>query len=351
MDSTTFDTLVAIAVIVAAARVVGSGAVRLGQPRVVGEIVAGLLLGPTLLGSWSDTMVPSDARPMLSAVGDVGLTLFMLVVAVNIDWGRLAGRGRAVAIVSGFSLSIPAAGGAVAAIWWWNDDHVPGFGTDAAPSAASFAVLVATAASVTALPVAAKILAERGQLGDDVGRISISVAAVSTAAMFIGLGIGLDLVDGFDAGVLAGRLVGVVLLGVGAVIAIRVIAVAVRWWSGRSESEWIPERAGVVAVAVAAALGTGALTDRMGLHAMIGGFLFGVVLERGVSLGSLDVDVVRSPVVGSIGPIVDVVLLPVFLAVAGLRTDLRETDGSVLLTAGVLLAIAVIGRWSGAYAG
>src|SRR6185369_9284251 len=151
--------LVQLVVIVAASRAVGWVAARFGQPRVVGEITAGILLGPSLLGflapRLSAWLFPSATFPVLLAVSHLGLLFFMFLVGLHLDLGMLRASGRTALVTSPVSIVVPLALGMLVA-----GAIRPEFAPGVAP--VPFALFMGVALSVTAFPVLARILEERG---------------------------------------------------------------------------------------------------------------------------------------------------------------------------------------------
>ncbi|WP_345385090.1 cation:proton antiporter [Nonomuraea salmonea] len=163
--------LLDLALVVVLAKVMGGLARRLGQPAVVGEIVAGVLLGPTLLSPAVTAVIfPVEVRPVLSALAGVGVALFMFVVGTELDVGALRGGGRVTVWTSLFATAVPLALGALLAATLLAG-HQRG-------SAAGFVLFFAVAMSVTAFPVLARIIADRGLTGTRMGSTALTCAAV-----------------------------------------------------------------------------------------------------------------------------------------------------------------------------
>lgn len=167
-----------IAVIVVVARLAGSAFRRVGQPAVIGEIVAGILLGPTLLGALpgdpSSALFPSDARPFLEVIGDLGLVVFMFLVGLQLDL-RLIGRLRRAAAISASSVAVPFALGLLLSAWLYTShDTVAGVTVGFVP----FALFIGVAMSITAFPILARILVERGMQRTPIGALVLACAAV-----------------------------------------------------------------------------------------------------------------------------------------------------------------------------
>src|SRR5688500_10722341 len=165
-----------IVVICSVARALGWVSSRLHQPRVVGEIVAGILLGPSLLGWLSPAamsrLFPPDGLGALYSLSQVGLLLFMFQVGLELDVAKLRRMGRTVVLTSNVSILLPFVAGAVLALFLHRGL------SDASVPVGIFALFMGTAMSVTAFPVLARILTERNMMQSRVGSIAISCAAV-----------------------------------------------------------------------------------------------------------------------------------------------------------------------------
>lgn len=317
---------VALVVALAAARGVGRVAVRLGQPRVVGEIVAGVLIGPSVLGALSTRVFPTATRPTLQLVGEVGVAAFAFVVGLRLDRRGLTRQARPLVLVSAASLLGPVALGLVLAAALYTPTLVPAAGTATAPGRLAFAVAVATLLSVSALPVMARILQEEGHDRTAVGTLAVGAGAVTTVLMFHLLQVATALAADAAVVVVLGRvatsagLVAVLLGGVGPTLE-RVARSA-------------PAVAGALAVGTAA--GAALATRSLGLSVMVGAFLAGVATPRVREVAGRVEARVAPPVLG--------VLLPVFLVVSGLSTDLRGIDRPGAIAVAVLLVAAVVAK-------
>jgi Kef-type K+ transport system membrane component KefB len=161
-----------LALILLLARLLGAAARRVGQPAVVGEIVAGVVAGPTLgHGAVTSVFFPPDIRGLLGAVANLGLALFMFEVGTEFEPGLLKGAGRVAASVSMASMALPFGLGVVLAL-----EVLP---ASPGPHHLESALFLGTAMSVTAFPVLARILADRGMLPSPLGSLALQCAAVA----------------------------------------------------------------------------------------------------------------------------------------------------------------------------
>ncbi|MEU0208597.1 cation:proton antiporter [Streptomyces canus] len=151
---------------------------RCGQPAVLGEIVAGILLGPTLFhGALSDAVFPSDVRPMLSTLGNLGVALFMFLVGLELDHRLLHGNKRAAVGVSVGSIVCSFGLGVLLAVWLWND-HAVG-------NRLGFVLFIGAVMSITAFPVLARLLTDRGIQHTRVGALAMASAAVGDVVAWL----------------------------------------------------------------------------------------------------------------------------------------------------------------------
>ena len=315
--------LVQLVVIVAAARAVGWIAARLGQPRVVGEIAAGLLLGPSLLGrlapALSAWLFPPATFPVLLAVSHLGLLFFMFLVGLHLDLGQLRAAGRTAVATSPVSIVVPLALGIAVA-----GQIQPRFAPEVAPAA--FALFMGVALSVTAFPVLARILEERGLTGTRLGVVAIACAAVDDVTAWCLLAGVTAYVRASAGGSSFARTV--VFLAVFAAAALILLPPLLKKVIGRSPATFLP-------VAVVCLLAGGAITEAIGVHALFGAFLAGIAMPRG--------DDLRRDLASSLEAVTSVVLLPLFFASTGLRLDLGWLRGAAAWSAFVWILLAAVG--------
>ena len=325
--------LLQIVVICAAARGLGWCFGKLRQPRVVGEIVAGILLGPSLLG-WllpgvSSSLFPPASLGLLNGLSQIGLVLFMFQVGLTLDTSRLRQAGRAVLFTSQVSIVVPLLSGAVLALYL--HDRL----SSDAVSPFTFALFMGTAMSVTAFPVLARLLAERNLLNTPIGVIAISAAAVDdvTAWCLLAFLIATVRATG-DAGPFWLPVAG---LAAYLLVAFYVIApllrrtrLAVATSVGREGLAWL----------LLFMILSSWTTERIGIHALFGAFVAGVILPKNESL-------VRY-VSERLDPLTSALLLPLFFAFTGLRTSVGVLNGaSAWMDCVLIVAVAVAGKLAG----
>ncbi|WP_261568145.1 cation:proton antiporter [Frankia gtarii] len=314
---------------------------RCRQPAVIGEIVAGLALGPSLLGllpgDLPKTLFPPDIRPYLNILSQLGLVLFMFVVGYEHDLGDVRRRGRLTISLAGASILVPFGGGVgVAAVLHpWHRD-VDGKAVGLLP----FALFLGTAMAITALPVLARILTERRMAGDPVGRMALTCAVIGDAIGWCTLAVVVAVVNSSGPwGFL--RMVGELAALLAALAG--VVAPLARVLAQRAAARADPRSVApaLLTCAVVGLLSCAWATAEIGLHPVFGAFAFGAALPRS-SIGRLAPDLGVD--LGRFGAI----LLPVFFVSAGLSVDLGAMGGRGLLEILLIVAVAFAAKIIGA---
>ncbi|MBF6338267.1 cation:proton antiporter [Nocardia abscessus] len=315
--------LLDLVLIVGAARLLGGLAERLGQPAVIGEIVAGILAGPTVLGAQlSEAVFPLDIRSYLTAFANVGVMIFMFSAGLEMDLRSLAGRRRSVTAIALSAYLAPFALGSVIALW--------ALARHDGGNRLTFALFIGCALSVTAFPVLARILHDRKLLGTRLGQSAMTCAALDDVLAWCGLAVVIAIArPGTDH---HWRL----LLFVPLVLAL--------WWAvrpaldhlSRTGSEKTPGN--MVFLGVAGALLLGATTEWLGLHLIFGAFLFGVVFPRRLRAA-----------VDSGAQLLSSIFLPAFFVVAGLQVDLGALDRAAIGEFAAIMFAAIAGKLGGTY--
>lgn len=332
---------VALLVLLVTARALGGLSRRLGQPAVVGELAAGLVLGPSVLGRLAPGVTawlfPDDEvqTGLLFTVGWLGVVFLLAATGYETDLALIGRLGRAAAAVATGSLVVPLVLG-FGAGWLMPAEFVGRRGTPVV-----FALFMATALSISSLPVIAKILTEMGFMRRNFGQLTLAAGMVNDVAGWVLLGLiaGMARAGGVEIGRLAvtvGGLVAIVALSF--TVGQRIVDEALR--RARAAAEGGAVASTVVLVAVA--LGT--LTQWLGLEAVLGAFLAGVLLGR----SKLRDEHLLRP----IEQVTTSFLAPVFFATAGLRVDLGAlATPSVLVWAVAAIGLAAASKFIGALVG
>jgi Kef-type K+ transport system membrane component KefB len=324
--------LLDIVVILAFARLLAALARRLGQPAVIGEILAGILLGPTLLGDlFGDGLFPTDVRPALQALADVGLVLFMFVVGMELDQKLIRGKERVAAGVALGTTLVPFGLGAVLALTL-ADEHGGG-------KRLAFVLFLATAMAVTAFPVMARILTDRGMHRTQLGGIALASAGVADVMAWTMLAIVVALAGSGENGQWQ-----VVLAVPFAVLMFTVVRPLLRRLipSFERAGRVTPGLLGVVLIGLMASAWA---TEWMHVHFIFGAFLFGAVMPR------QGAERMNHEILGRLEHLAVLLLLPMFFVVAGLSVDLSKLDVSGIGTLGAILVVAIGGTLGGTYLG
>jgi Kef-type K+ transport system membrane component KefB len=325
--------LVDLAVIVVVAQLLGRLFRLLGQPAVIGEILGGILLGPTLFGgAITSTLFPADVRPSLTTLANIGVSVFMFLVGLELDARLLRGQIRIAASVSIGALVLPFGLGALLALRLFTDHH--------SAHKLAFVLFLGTAMAVTAFPVLARILVDQGLIRTPIGGLALASAAVGDVLAWAMLAVVVALAT---AG--ANHPWEVLLAIPYAAVMLLVVRPLLARLSARHPE---PGRVAgaVILVLVAAGLWLSAnITDRIGLHLIFGAFLLGVVLPREGATA------LRTRALPWIARLSSIFLLPVFFMVAGLNVNLSTLNGTALGELGLILLVAIGGKFVGAYAG
>lgn len=331
--------LLQLVVILGTARVLALLLRYLGQPAVIGEMIAGLALGPILLGNVAPdlhaALFPPQSLPALTGISQIGLVLFMFIVGAELRMPTgLRSQMVASAWVGGLSMLLPFLFGLAMAPWL--HPQLAPEGVALLP----FALFVATAMAITAFPMLARILKDKGLASTPVGALSLIAAAVADVLAWILLALVVALIaaDGGWFG-LTRMLAGLVVLGI---VAFALVRPAVAALLRRHANDGRPDGM-VLALLLIVTFAFAALTQWLQLHAVFGAFLFGICLPRDDQL--LDTLVERLEHVAVL------VLMPVFFALAGLNTSTDAFGGMGLATFGLILLLAIVGKVLGGAAG
>jgi Kef-type K+ transport system membrane component KefB len=323
--------LLAVAVIIMAGWLAGQAAERMGQPRVIGEIFVGILLGPTLFGQLApgaqEFVFAPELMPYLSGIASFGVALFMLIVGAEVVFTQLSDGRRAVGLVAASMFAVPVLCGVVVALF------LAGPYRPADINPVAFALFVGVAMGVTAFPVLARILRDRGLVGTRLGVLGLLSAGVGDLLAWCLLAVTIAVARGSSpVGVLA--TVGVVMVFVAGALLLRPRL--------RTLFEWIESRRGrdslPTAILVIGVLGVSFawFTDHVGVHAIFGAFLAGAVLPRGI------------PVVDSVirfATLLVMAAMPLFFATVGFRINLVVSVSTAdLLVCGLVIVVATVSK-------
>jgi K+:H+ antiporter len=327
--------LLALVVVIVAARVCGALCRRIHQPPVIGEVIAGILLGPSLLGRVAPAaaayLLPQSVAPFLAIIAQIGVILFMFLVGLELDTAQLRHRTHATVAISHASILVPFVLGSVLALWLY-----PQLSTRDVPFT-TFALFLGVSLSVTAFPVLARILTDRGIQKTTLGIVSLTCAAVDDVSAWCLLAFVTAVANARVSGAVVTLALTVVYLGFMLIVARPLIVRAVRAQEPRPAVSQ-----GAIAVVVVGVLLSTVATEVVGIHAIFGAFLVGAIIPH-------DSPLARA-LTAKLEDLVVVLFLPAFFAFTGMRTQIGLVQGAAQwLACGVILATASLGKFGGSF--
>ncbi|MEV7554102.1 cation:proton antiporter [Amycolatopsis sp. NPDC089917] len=324
--------VIALVTILVTARLLGALARRLGQPPVIGEILGGILLGPTLAGgAVTRALFPLEVRPAMTALADVGICVFMVFVGLHVDRRLLRGHGRMMSTVSVSAVALPFVSGVLLALLL-ADRHADGGGL-------VFTLFMGAAIACTAFPVLARILRDRDLLDTPIGGLALACAALDDVLIWALLAVVAAIAG---AGTDPTRVLLVVPLVVVLLTVVRPLATR---WLRRYPLDGAASGCLLFVFLAAGATACSLATEWMGLHLIFGAFVFGVAMPEGGAA------FLRERVLPKVERGTETLLIPVFFASAGIGVDLSTVDIRGVGEFGLILLAAVGGKGIGGYAG
>ncbi|MBP2326390.1 Kef-type K+ transport system membrane component KefB [Kibdelosporangium banguiense] len=321
--------LIALPVILAVCYLMGALFRRIGQPPVIGEIFAGIIMGPSLLGLiWPGAMqwlFPSGVIGTINTLSQLGLIFFMYLVGSEINLDALRQRGFTAVTVSQVSIALPMLSGLGLAFGLY-----PSHGNDV--GFLGFALFIAVSMSITAFPVLARILTDRGISRTPLGALALTCAAVDDIVAWCLLAVVIAIHQGGTAD------------GVLLTIGLTIVFVALMVFVIRPLlAKWLPRvpEAAVLPIMLGGIMLSALATNEIGIHPIFGAFLFGVISPRGLAMSK------RAE--GKLESVTVTLLLPLFFAYTGLRTEfgLLGAEASLWGWCALITGVAMIGKWGG----
>lgn len=328
--------LLALVVVIAIARGFGALFAYLAQPPVVGEILVGILLGPSVFGRLAPavhgSLFPGEIMPLLGMLSQVGIILFMFLIGVELDPTMLRKHGRATLAVSHASIVAPFLLGAALALYVY-----PTLSTRDVPFMV-FALFMGVSMSVTAFPVLARILTDCRMQKTRIGVIALTCAAIDDVTAWCLLALVVSVAQARTAGLV------VTFASVAVYIAVMlVVARPVMAWLARLHDRKGRLTQDVMAMVLVMLLVSALATDEIGIHAVFGAFALGVMVPHSSGLAR--------ELRHRLEDLVVVLLLPAFFALTGLRTQIGLVATSAQwLLCGVIILVASLGKFGGALA-
>jgi len=324
--------LAAMVTVIVCSRLVGTLFLKLGQPRVIGEVVAGILLGPTLLGRVAPGatafLFPATIMPILNSLAQLGVILYMFLVGLELNLDLLKSRAHATVAISHSSIIVPFLLGTVLSLWFF-----PLYAPAGVPFT-SFSLFLGIAMAITAFPVLARILTDQGLERSEIGVLALSCAAADDVTAWCLLAF----VVGVAQAELSAALVTLVLsvvyialvVGVGRPIAAR------RWGPGSG----VTLNNNLIALVLGGVLASSLITEAIGIHAIFGAFLIGVIIPH-------NSEIARG-LRYKLEDFVTILLLPLYFAYTGMRTQIgllsHPADWAIC---GVIVLAATVGKFGG----
>jgi Kef-type K+ transport system membrane component KefB/nucleotide-binding universal stress UspA family protein len=328
--------LVQVLIVIALSRLMGIGCRTIKQPLVIGEIIAGIMLGPSLLGlispATTNYLFPSSSLPFLEVLSEIGLIFFMFLIGLELNPKYLKNQLDVAILISHVSIIVPFSLGSLLALFLYP------LVSNNSVSFTAFALFLGAAMSITAFPVLARIITENNLQSTKLGTLALTCAAVDDVTAWCVLALALAVVrtnSAADAFPVIVR----------SLVYIAFMVIVVRWLlqklaihyrrTGRLTQLVL---AGIYMAVVISAL----TTELIGIHLIFGAFLLGAVMPK-------NADLVRE-IAEKTEDFVLIFLLPVFFAFSGLRTQIGLLDRPELwLLCGVVVTVAIAGKYIGTY--
>ncbi len=331
-SSSLLPLLISLVTIIVASRAVGALFHYFHQPAVIGEVLAGILLGPSLLGKLSPELAtylfPTATMPLIGTLAQIGVLLFMFVVGLELETDLFQREAHATLTIAHASIVVPFLLGSGMALWLY-----PLLSTQDVPFVA-FALFLGISMSVTAFPVLARILQDRGMERTRLGTMSMTCAAVGdvTAWCLLAVVVGVTQAKLATAGWTA---LFTVLYIAGMLLIVRPL---VKRWTARYEGQATIDQPMMALVCIVLLLSSLA-TEFIGIHTLFGAFLIGAIIPHDSTVAR----VLRN----RLHDLVIVMFLPAFFAFSGLRTQIGLIQGDQWGICALIIVIACLGKWGG----
>jgi Kef-type K+ transport system membrane component KefB len=326
---------VQLLVIIFVSRLTGKLFQLMGQPSVVGEMAAGILLGPSLFGLLAPGafafVFPTESLGALKLLSQVGVCLFMFAVGMELDMRQVRSKAQTAVVVSHASIVFPYFLGVLLAYFLFTHFAAPG------ASFTAFALFMGISMSITAFPVLARILQERRMTRTYLGSTAITCAAVDDVSAWSILAFVVAIARSSS---LAGAALNLVLVGVFIVVMVYVVRKGLPKWIGAKRLADEEPSSGVLATVVCVVVAAALCTEVIGIHALFGSFLAGAIMP--------EVHNFRHKIALRVEKFSTVLLLPLFFAFTGLRTQIGLlNDVSGWLVCLLIIAVATLGKLGG----
>jgi Kef-type K+ transport system membrane component KefB/nucleotide-binding universal stress UspA family protein len=328
--------LEAMLIVIGLSRLIGFGFGRIKQPLVIGEVVAGIMLGPSLLGwlapTWQAALFPPEILSPLNVLSQVGLIFFMFLIGLELNPKYLKGNLDIAILISHVSILVPFSLGAFLALLLYPlvSNGQVGF--------TAFALFLGAAMSITAFPVLARIITENNLQRSRLGTLALTCAAVDdvTAWCVLALAIAVTRTNSM-VGAIPTVLLSLLYIGVMVTLVPRFFNPLTRFYERTGKLSQL-----LVAVIYIAVVGSALITEIIGIHFIFGAFLLGAIMPKNVGF--------TRELAEKTEDFVLVFLLPVFFAYSGLKTQVGLlNDWSKWGLCAAVLAVAIVGKYAGTY--
>ncbi|MDH6310216.1 Kef-type K+ transport system membrane component KefB [Dysgonomonas sp. PFB1-18] len=326
--------LLQVIIIIIAARLFGAVFKKMGQPSVIGEILAGIVLGPSLLGLYfpevSQFIFPAQSLGNLQVLSQIGLVLFMFIVGMELNLNVLKNKAHEAVVISHASIIIPFAMGVGLAYFIYASFAPKGI------EFASFGLFLGISMSITAFPVLARIIQERNMQKSRLGAIAITCAAADDITAWCLLAVVIAIVK---AGSVFSALYTILLAVAYVLIMLKVIRPFLQKLGNTHDSAKGVSKS-LIATVFLVLLISSFVTEAIGIHALFGAFMAGTIMPENTKLRSLFTEKIED--------IALVMLLPLFFVITGLRTQIGLLNSPELWeVTGMIILVAVLGKFGG----
>ncbi len=326
--------LLQIIVIIAFARLFGYLFKKIGQPAVIGEIVAGIILGPSVIGAYlpavNQFLFPAASLSTLSFISQIGLILFMFIIGMELDLKAIGKQAYGAVIISHASILIPYTLGV------WLAYHIYHEYAPANITFLSFALFMGISMSITAFPVLARILQEKGLTRSKLGAMALTCAAADDLTAWCILAAVIALVK-------SGSSLSVLYTIALAIVYVLIMLKIIRPYLEKLSTTYYDKatkRKGIIALFFILLIISSYITSVIGVHALFGAFMAGVIMPSSFDF--------RQIVIDKIEDVSIILLLPLFFVITGLRTQIGLINqGHLWITFGWILLVAVAGKFGG----
>lgn len=325
-----------LVLVICVARFMGMLFKKMKQPPVMGEVIGGILLGPSVLGYFfpqaSEVVFNSTSIVFLKNIADIGILLYLFSMGLEIDLPRLKQSAKSAILISHFSIVLPFALGLVLAYQIYSGYAPAGVGL------LEFSLFIGVSLSITAFPVLARILSDSTLHKTRLGDLALTCAAIDDITAWCLVAI----VSGVMKSSVGGAVVTLVLTVVYIALMILVARPYIEKFISKIQTNTERISEAVLAFVVLGALGSAAITEMIGIHGLFGAFLFGAIIPHD--------SIVARDVTARLQDFVRILFLPAFFAITGLKTQLgliAETQEWALCA--VVIVLAIVGKFGGSF--